>query len=103
VDSGEFSEPRLSGKVVPNGGGDYSLFRRDGALAFDARYMLEEKERNLIRYYSLLWLDRTAGGVERSAARRLAANDGKGAADCGAQARLIRPAAYALARRFFDD
>ncbi|HXU22184.1 MAG TPA: DUF3237 family protein, partial [Verrucomicrobiae bacterium] len=47
VDSGEFSGPRLRGKAVPNSGGDYSLFRPDGVLAFDARYMLQEDDGTL--------------------------------------------------------
>jgi hypothetical protein len=57
VDSGEFSGPRLRGKAVPNSGGDYSLFRPDGALAFDARYMLEEDDGTLIMLYNrgYLW------------------------------------------------
>jgi hypothetical protein len=48
VDSGEFQGPRLKGKAVPNSGGDYALFRPDGVLAFDARYMLQEEDGTLI-------------------------------------------------------
>jgi len=48
VDSGEFSGPQIRGKAVPNSGGDYALFRPDGVLAFDARYMLEEEDGTLI-------------------------------------------------------
>ena len=48
VDSGEFSGPHLSGKAVPNSGGDYSLFRPDDMAAFDARYMLQEDDGTLI-------------------------------------------------------
>jgi hypothetical protein len=48
VDSGEFEGPRLRGKAVPNSGGDYALFRPDGVLAFDARYMLQEDDGTLI-------------------------------------------------------
>jgi hypothetical protein len=48
VDSGEFQGPRLRGKAVPNSGGDYALFRPDGVLAFDARYMLQEEDGTLI-------------------------------------------------------
>jgi hypothetical protein len=48
VDSGEFKGPRLNGKAVANSGGDYSLFRPDGVLAFDARYMLQENDGTLI-------------------------------------------------------
>jgi hypothetical protein len=57
VDSGEFAGPRLRGKAVPNSGGDYSLFRPDGVLAFDARYMLQEDDGTLIMLYNrgYLW------------------------------------------------
>lgn len=57
VDSGEFSGPRLKGRAVPNTGGDYSLFRPDGVLAFDARYMLEEEDGSMILVHNrgYLW------------------------------------------------
>ena len=48
VDSGEFSGPLIRGKAVPNSGGDYALFRPDGVLQFDARYMLQEDDGTLI-------------------------------------------------------
>jgi hypothetical protein len=48
VDSGEFSGPYIRGKAVPNSGGDYALFRPDGVLQFDARYMLQEVDGTLI-------------------------------------------------------
>ena len=42
---------------MPNSGGDYSLFRPDDALAFDARYMLQEDDGTLIMLYNrgYLW------------------------------------------------
>ena len=57
VDSGEFQGPRLHGRAVPNSGGDYSLFRPDGVLSFDARYMLQEADGTLIllRNQGYLW------------------------------------------------
>ncbi len=57
VDEGTFDGPHLRGKAVPNSGGDYSLFRPDGVLAFDARYMLEEDDGTLIMLYNrgYLW------------------------------------------------
>ncbi len=57
LDSGEFEGPRLHGRAVPNSGGDYSLFRPDGVLAFDARYMLEEDDGTLILLHNkgYLW------------------------------------------------
>ena len=48
VDSGEFSGPHIRGKAVPNSGGDYALFRPDGVLQFDAKYMLQEADGTLI-------------------------------------------------------
>lgn len=57
VDSGAFRGPKLNGKVVPNSGGDYALFRPDGVLSFDARYMLEENDGTLIMLHNkgYLW------------------------------------------------
>ncbi|MGA3295146.1 MAG: DUF3237 domain-containing protein [Candidatus Acidiferrales bacterium] len=46
--TGEFQGPRLRGKVVPDSGGDYALFRPDGTVSFDARYMLQEDDGTLI-------------------------------------------------------
>ncbi len=66
VDSGEFSGPRLNGTVVPNSGGDWSLFRPDDVLAFDARYMLQEDDGTLILLHNrgYLW-GRTPDVMER--------------------------------------
>ena len=57
VDSGEFSGPHIRGKAVPNSGGDYALFRPDGVLQFDARYMLQEIDGTLILMHNrgYLW------------------------------------------------
>jgi hypothetical protein len=57
VDEGSFEGPRLRGRVVPNSGGDYSLFRPDDVLSFDARYMLQESDGTLILLYNrgYLW------------------------------------------------
>lgn len=57
VDSGAFRGPKLNGTVVPNSGGDYALFRPDGVLSFDARYMLEENDGTLIMLHNkgYLW------------------------------------------------
>ena len=48
LDSGVIEGPRLRGRAVPNSGGDWSLFRPDGVLAMDARYMLEAEDGTLI-------------------------------------------------------
>lgn len=57
IDSGEISGPYLQGRAVPDSGGDYALFRPDGVLAIDARYMLEAQDGTLIMMYNqgYLW------------------------------------------------
>lgn len=57
VDSGDIRGPRLNGRAIPNTGGDYALFRPDGVLAFDARYMLEADDGTLILIHNkgYLW------------------------------------------------
>lgn len=44
LDGGEFEGPELSGLALPSSGGDFCLFRPDGVLAGDARYLLQEKD-----------------------------------------------------------
>lgn len=44
LDGGEFDGPLLSGKAIPSSGGDFCLFRPDGVLAADARYLLQEQD-----------------------------------------------------------
>jgi hypothetical protein len=44
LDGGEFEGPNLSGIALPGSGGDFCLFRPDGVLAGDARYLLQEKD-----------------------------------------------------------
>ena len=44
LDGGEFEGPALSGIALPGSGGDFCLFRTDGVLVGDARYMLQEKD-----------------------------------------------------------
>lgn len=57
LDSGVIEGPRLRGRAVPNSGGDWSLFRPDGVLAMDARYMLEAEDGTLILLHNrgYLW------------------------------------------------
>jgi hypothetical protein len=38
---GTVEGPRLNGRVVPNSGGDWALYRPDNTVQFSARYMLE--------------------------------------------------------------
>jgi hypothetical protein len=44
LEGGEFEGPLLSGVALPGSGGDFCLFRPDGVLAGDARYLLQEKD-----------------------------------------------------------
>ncbi len=57
VDRGTIEGPRLTGTVVPNSGGDWALFRPDGVLATDARYMLRADDGTLILLHNrgYLW------------------------------------------------
>lgn len=57
VDRGTIEGPRLSGSVEPASGGDWALFRPDGVLAIDARYMLRADDGTLIlmRNRGYLW------------------------------------------------
>jgi hypothetical protein len=57
LDSGKVSGPYLNGQALPDSGGDWALFRPDGVLAFDARYMLQEDDGTLIllRNNGYLW------------------------------------------------
>ncbi len=41
VQGGTIDGPRLSGKAIPNTGGDYPYFRSDGVIEFEATYLLE--------------------------------------------------------------
>ncbi|HUN24925.1 MAG TPA: DUF3237 domain-containing protein [Steroidobacteraceae bacterium] len=57
VDRGTIEGPRLSGAVEPGSGGDWALFRPDGVLAIDARYMLRASDGTLILMHNrgYLW------------------------------------------------
>lgn len=57
IDSGVVSGPRLNGMVQPGSGGDWALFRPDGVLATDARYMLQADDgaRILMHNRGFLW------------------------------------------------
>jgi hypothetical protein len=46
---GEVTGPRLEGEVVPGSGGDWPLFRADGVVVFDARYLLRARDGGLIQ------------------------------------------------------
>lgn len=57
IDRGTVEGPRLNGRIVPGSGGDWALFRPDGVLATDARYMLEADDGALILMHNrgYLW------------------------------------------------
>jgi hypothetical protein len=46
--SGEVTGPRLQGEVVPGSGGDWPLFRSNGVVVFDARYMIRARDGGII-------------------------------------------------------
>lgn len=46
--SGTVRGPRLEAEVVPGSGGDWPLFRSDGVVAFDARYLFRTSDGDLI-------------------------------------------------------
>ncbi len=47
--SGAVTGPRLEGEVVAGSGGDWPLFRADGVVVFDARYLLRARDGGLIQ------------------------------------------------------
>ncbi len=57
IADGTIDGPRLKGRVLKDSGGDWSLFRPDGVLAMDARYMLEADDGTLILLHNrgYLW------------------------------------------------
>jgi hypothetical protein len=57
LDDGVIEGPMLNGRALGNTGGDYALFRPDGVLSFDARYMLETDDGALILMHNrgYLW------------------------------------------------
>jgi hypothetical protein len=57
VDGGTVSGPRLTGKALPGSGADWALFRPDGVLQTDARYMLEADDGTpiLLHNRGFLW------------------------------------------------
>jgi hypothetical protein len=48
VTGGSFAGPQLKGQVLPGGGGDWLLFRRDGAAQLDVRTTLRTDDGALI-------------------------------------------------------
>jgi hypothetical protein len=46
---GTISGPRLQGEVMAGSGGDWPLFRKDGVVCFDARYLLRASDGTIIQ------------------------------------------------------
>jgi Protein of unknown function (DUF3237) len=44
--------PLLEGEVVPGSGGDWPVFRSDGVIAFDARYLIRATDGTLIQVFN---------------------------------------------------
>ncbi len=57
LDEGEFDGPDIRGKAIPASGGDWAIFRPDGTLRLDARYMLQEDDGTIIMIHNqgYLW------------------------------------------------
>lgn len=52
VAGGTVEGPLLSGKVMPNSGGDYAHIRPDGTVEFNAHYLLEAQDGTVIYLYN---------------------------------------------------
>jgi hypothetical protein len=52
VTSGVVTGPRLAGEVISGSGGDWPLFRADGVVAFDARYLIRAKDGAIIQVFN---------------------------------------------------
>lgn len=57
LDGGQVEGPRLNGVALAGTGADWSMFRPDGVLSFDARYMLQADDGTLILVHNkgYLW------------------------------------------------
>jgi hypothetical protein len=63
VDTGTIRGPHLNGRIMPQSGADWALFRPDKVLALDARYMLEAEDGTLILMHNRGYLAGRADGV----------------------------------------
>ena len=52
VDGGTVTGPRLTGDVIPGSGGDWPVFRSDGVVAFDARYLIRTADGTIIQVFN---------------------------------------------------
>jgi hypothetical protein len=52
VAQGQVTGPRLEGEVISGSGGDWPIFRSDGVVAFDARYLIRAKDGVIIQVFN---------------------------------------------------
>jgi hypothetical protein len=52
VAGGTVTGPRLAGDVIPGSGGDWPVFRSDGVVAFDARYLIRAHDGTIIQVFN---------------------------------------------------
>jgi hypothetical protein len=52
VASGAVTGPRLEGEVISGSGGDWPVFRSDGVVAFDARYLIRAQDGTIIQVFN---------------------------------------------------
>jgi hypothetical protein len=52
VASGSVSGPQLEGEVIPESGGDWPVFRTDGVVSFDARYLIRANDGAVIQVFN---------------------------------------------------
>lgn len=52
ISGGVVEGPMLEGKIVADSGGDWPLFRSDGVIAFDARYLICATDGTLIQVFN---------------------------------------------------
>lgn len=52
VAGGIVTGPRLEGEVVAASGGDWPVFRSDGVVAFDARYLIRAHDGTIIQVFN---------------------------------------------------
>jgi hypothetical protein len=52
VAGGAVAGPRLEGEVIAGSGGDWPLFRSDGVVAFDARYLIRAADGTVVQVFN---------------------------------------------------
>jgi hypothetical protein len=52
IANGAVTGPRLEGEVISGSGGDWPVFRSDGVVAFDARYLIRARDGVIIQVFN---------------------------------------------------